>query len=136
MSVLGLNFGYTVKYNPLPSGVPLASPLGTPSSQGLYLTVYPQSRPNTDTLLHVGHCYVLHAGHCYVLHAEHCYNLYDGHCSLLNADHCFVLHAGHSSVLYAGHCSVLHDNHFSVLHKTTDLYNMLATSIQRIVLFS
>ena len=29
--------GYTVKYNPLPSG------------EGLYLTVYPLSRPNTDT---------------------------------------------------------------------------------------
>ena len=38
MSVLGLNSGYTVKYNPLPSG------------KGLYLTVYPSSRPNTDTV--------------------------------------------------------------------------------------
>ena len=46
MSVLGLDSGYTVKYNPLPSGVPS----GTPSGKGLYLTVYPSSRPNTDTL--------------------------------------------------------------------------------------
>ena len=38
MSVLGLDLGYTVKYNPLPSG------------KGLYLTVYPSSRPNTDTV--------------------------------------------------------------------------------------
>ena len=38
MSVLGLDSGYTVKYNPLPSG------------KGLYLTVYPLSRPNTDTV--------------------------------------------------------------------------------------
>ena len=33
MSVLGLNSGYTVKYTPLPSGVPLALPLGTPSGK-------------------------------------------------------------------------------------------------------
>ena len=38
MSVLGLDSGYTVKYNPLPSG------------KGLYLTEYASSRPNTDTL--------------------------------------------------------------------------------------
>ena len=38
MSVLGLEVGYTVKYNPLPSG------------KGLYLTIYPLSRPNTDTV--------------------------------------------------------------------------------------
>ena len=50
MSVLGLNPGYTVKYNPLPSGVPSGMPLGTPSDKGLYLTVYPSSRPNTDTI--------------------------------------------------------------------------------------
>ena len=42
MSVLGLNSGYTVKYNPLLSG--------TPSGKGLYWTVYPLSRPNTDTV--------------------------------------------------------------------------------------
>ena len=46
MSILGLDSGYTVKYNPLPSGVPS----GTPSGKGLYLTVYPSSRPNTDTV--------------------------------------------------------------------------------------
>ena len=38
MSVLGLDSGYKVKYNPLPSG------------KGLYLTVYPSSRPHTDTV--------------------------------------------------------------------------------------
>ena len=38
MSVFVLDLGYTVKYNPLPSG------------KGLYLTVYPSSRPNMDTV--------------------------------------------------------------------------------------
>ena len=28
---------------------PRASPSGTPSGEGVYLTVYPSSRPNTDT---------------------------------------------------------------------------------------
>ena len=42
MSVLGLDSGYTVKYTPRPSG--------TPSGKGVYLTVYPLSRPNTDTV--------------------------------------------------------------------------------------
>ena len=46
MSVLGLDSGYTVKYNPLPSGVPS----GTPSCKGLYLIEYPSSCPNTDTV--------------------------------------------------------------------------------------
>ena len=50
MSVLGLDSGYTVKYNPLPSEFPWALPSGTPSGKGLYLTVYPSSRPNTDTV--------------------------------------------------------------------------------------
>ena len=45
MSVLGPDSGYMVKYNPLPSGIPL----GTPSGKGLYLTVHPLSRPNTET---------------------------------------------------------------------------------------
>ena len=49
MSVLGLNSGYTVKYNPLPE-FPQALPSGTSSGKGLYLTVYPSSRPNTDTV--------------------------------------------------------------------------------------
>ena len=44
MSVLGLDSGYTGKYNPLPS------PSGTPSGKGLCMTVYPSSRPNTDTV--------------------------------------------------------------------------------------
>ena len=47
MSVLGLDLGYTVKYTPLPSG---ALPSGTPLGGGVYLTVYPSSRPNTDTV--------------------------------------------------------------------------------------
>ena len=46
MSVLGLDSGYTVKYTSPPSGVPS----GTPSDGGVYLTVYPSSRPNTDTI--------------------------------------------------------------------------------------
>ena len=50
MSVLGLDLGYTVKYNPLPSGVPQPSSLGTASGKGLYLTAYPSSRPITDTV--------------------------------------------------------------------------------------
>ena len=32
---------------------PRASPLGTPSGEGVYLTVYPSSRPNTDTVKYV-----------------------------------------------------------------------------------
>ena len=31
-----------------------ASPLGTPSGKGLYLTIDPLSRPNTDTVYSVG----------------------------------------------------------------------------------
>ena len=50
MSVLGLDSGYTVKYTPPPSGVPFASPSGTPSDRGVYLAIYPSSRPNTDTV--------------------------------------------------------------------------------------
>ena len=42
MSVLGPNSGYTVKYTPPPSGVP--------SVGGVFLTVYPSSCPNTDTV--------------------------------------------------------------------------------------
>ena len=48
MSVLELNLGYTVKYNPR------ALSSGTPSGKGFYLTVYPLPRPNTDTIF-VGH---------------------------------------------------------------------------------
>ena len=42
VSVLGQDEGYMVKYNPLPEG--------TPEGKGLYLTVYPQLRPNTDNI--------------------------------------------------------------------------------------
>ena len=48
MSVLGLDSGYTVKYTPPTLGVPS----GTPSGGGVYLTIYPSSRPNTDTVYH------------------------------------------------------------------------------------
>ena len=76
MSVLGLDSGYTVKYNPLPSGVPSgfaignsfrqkvifdrislclkefpkAKPKGTPEGKGVYLTVYPESSPNMGSI--------------------------------------------------------------------------------------
>ena len=39
MFVLGLDSGYTVKYNRLPSGVPSGFALGTPKGKELYLTV-------------------------------------------------------------------------------------------------
>ena len=45
MSVLGLD-----KYNPCLQEFPRASPLETSSDKGLYLTVYPLSRPNTNTV--------------------------------------------------------------------------------------
>ena len=44
LSVLGLNSVYKVKY------FFLAMPSGTPSGKGVYLTVYPLSRPHTDTV--------------------------------------------------------------------------------------
>ena len=50
MSVLGLDPGFIVKYNPLPSRVPSGFDLRTPSGKGLYLTVHPSSRPNADTV--------------------------------------------------------------------------------------
>ena len=50
MSILGLNSGYTVKYTLCLQEFPRASPLGTPSDKGLHFTVYPSSRPNTDTV--------------------------------------------------------------------------------------
>ena len=46
VSVLGREGGYTVKYNPLPEGVPE----GTPKGKGLYLIVYPKFSPNTDII--------------------------------------------------------------------------------------
>ena len=42
VSVLGRDKGYTVKYIPLSEGVP--------EGKGLYLTVYPKSFPNTDSI--------------------------------------------------------------------------------------
>ena len=50
MFVLGLNSGYTVKYNPLPSEVPSGFAIGILSGKGLYLTEYPLACPNTDTV--------------------------------------------------------------------------------------
>ena len=52
MSVLGHNLGYTVKYTLCLQEFPRASLSGTPSDKGLYLTVYPSSRLNTDTVYH------------------------------------------------------------------------------------
>ena len=46
MSVLGLDSGYMVKYNPLPSGVPSGFALGNSFKH----RVYPLSRLNTDTV--------------------------------------------------------------------------------------
>ena len=43
----GLKEGYTFKYTPLPEGVPE----GTPESKGVYSTVYPESSPNTNSIL-------------------------------------------------------------------------------------
>ena len=43
MSVLELDSGYTVKYNPLPSGGLLGIALGTPFGLGVCLIVYPSS---------------------------------------------------------------------------------------------
>ena len=40
--ILGLDSGYTVKYSPSPSG--------TPSAEVVYLTIYPSSHTNTDTI--------------------------------------------------------------------------------------
>ena len=42
--------GYTVKYNPLPEEVPESEAEGTPEGNGLYLTVYPETSPNTDII--------------------------------------------------------------------------------------
>ena len=49
MSVVGLNS--MVKYSPSPLGAPSGFALiGTPSDEGLYLTIYPLSRPYMDTV--------------------------------------------------------------------------------------
>ena len=53
LPVLRLNSEYTLKYSPLPLGVHLASPSGTPLGGWLYLTVYTLSCPNMDTVKYV-----------------------------------------------------------------------------------
>ena len=58
MSVLGLNSGYTVKYILCFQEFPWALPSGTPSGTGLYLTVYPSSRPYTDTVYNFQNWYI------------------------------------------------------------------------------
>ena len=50
VSVLGREEGYTVKYTPLPEGVPGAKPEGIPEGEGVYFTVYPESSPNRDSI--------------------------------------------------------------------------------------
>ena len=49
MSILGLNSGYMVKHNPLSLGGPPGFALGNSFRQRVNLTVYPLSRPNTNT---------------------------------------------------------------------------------------
>ena len=53
MTILGLDSGYTVKYTLCLQEFPRASPSVTPSDKGLYLTIYPSSYSNTDTILTV-----------------------------------------------------------------------------------
>ena len=50
VSLIGRDKGYTVKYNPLLKEFPRAKPEGIPEGEGLYLTVYPKSSPNTDII--------------------------------------------------------------------------------------
>ena len=47
--------GYTVKYKPLPEGVPEGKARGNSWRQRVYLTVYPSSRPNTDIIFNILH---------------------------------------------------------------------------------
>ena len=49
VTVLGQDEGYTVKYTLCLKEFLRAKPEGSPEGKGLYLTVYPSSRPNTDT---------------------------------------------------------------------------------------
>ena len=49
--ILGRDEGYTVNYNPLPEGVPKGKAEGTPEGEGVYLTIYLQLSPNTDSIL-------------------------------------------------------------------------------------
>ena len=46
VSLLGREEGYTVKFTPSPEGVPE----GTPEGEGVYLSVYPELSPNTDSV--------------------------------------------------------------------------------------
>ena len=50
LSVLGLDLRYTVNITLCLQEFPWALPSGTPSGKVLYLTVYPSSCPNTDTV--------------------------------------------------------------------------------------
>ena len=50
MSVLGLTRDKRSNITLCRQELPWASPSRAPSGKGLYLTVYPSSRPNTDTI--------------------------------------------------------------------------------------
>ena len=50
VSVLGREEGYTVKYTPLSKGVPEGEAKGTPEGEGVYLTIYPESNLNMDSI--------------------------------------------------------------------------------------
>ena len=50
VSVLGREEGYTVKYTPLPEGVPKGEAQGYSEGKGVYLTVYPELSPNRDSI--------------------------------------------------------------------------------------
>ena len=45
--ILGRDEGYTIKYSPSSEEVPKDK---APKGEGLYLTVYPESSPNTDSI--------------------------------------------------------------------------------------
>ena len=51
VSVLGLGKGYTVKYTRSAEGVPE----GEAKAEGVYLTLYPESSPNTDSISNIRH---------------------------------------------------------------------------------
>ena len=50
VSVLGSEEGYTIKYIPSPEGVSKGKVQQTSEGKGVYLTVYPESSPNTDSI--------------------------------------------------------------------------------------
>ena len=67
MSVVGLDSGCTVKYNPLPAEVPLDFALGNSFRQRV------SSRPNTDTVqCNQLHCIALHCTAPHRLDAVYC----------------------------------------------------------------